>query len=158
MTSTPPHSRPDPFTLAYIEALLFCTSIEADGVAYMVREGAAPSDYAADSNFRDAGFTWEDLDPASLGQVIDDCANFQAKYVRFFGEGPDRGSGQYSTSEQAGHDFYLTRHGHGAGFWDGDWPEPAATALTEASKSYGETWAILYCDDKGENGKIQGTP
>jgi hypothetical protein len=26
-------------------------------------------------------------------------------------------------ASQAGHDFWLTRNGHGAGFWDGDWPE-----------------------------------
>jgi len=41
--------------------------------------------------------------------------------------------------EQAGHDFWLTRNGHGAGFWDGDWPEPASSRLTAASKAYGES-------------------
>lgn len=39
--------------------------------------------------------------------------------------------------QQAGHDFWLTRNGHGAGFWDGDWPEPYAEMLTKASESYG---------------------
>jgi hypothetical protein len=28
-----------------------------------------------------------------------------------------------SNLERFGHDFWLTRQGHGAGFWDGDWPE-----------------------------------
>lgn len=37
---------------------------------------------------------------------------------------------------QAGHDFWLTRNGHGCGFWDGDWPEPAATRLTNAAHIY----------------------
>lgn len=52
-----------------------------------------------------------------------------------------------------GHDFWLTREGHGAGFWDGDWPEPQATRLTQAAHAYGE--ANLYV---GDDGKIyQGT-
>jgi hypothetical protein len=38
----------------------------------------------------------------------------------------------------AGHDFWLTRNGHGAGFWDGDWPEPLATVLTDAAHAFGE--------------------
>lgn len=37
---------------------------------------------------------------------------------------------------QAGHDFWLTRNGHGAGFWDGDWPQHGET-LTQASTVYG---------------------
>jgi len=44
-----------------------------------------------------------------------------------------RGSSEYPIEAQAGHDFWLTRNGHGAGFWDGDWPE-TGDALTEASK------------------------
>lgn len=48
---------------------------------------------------------------------------------------------------QAGHDFWLTRNGHGAGFWDGDWPEPAATRLTKAAHSCGEY--TLYVGDDG---------
>lgn len=30
---------------------------------------------------------------------------------------------QTSNLQQAGHDFWLTRNQHGAGFWDGDWPD-----------------------------------
>jgi hypothetical protein len=50
-------------------------------------------------------------------------------------------------AEQAGYDFWLTRNGHGAGFWDGDWPEPAATYLTKESKKFGT--ANLYLGDDG---------
>lgn len=28
-----------------------------------------------------------------------------------------------SPAAMAGHDFWLTSAGHGAGFWDGDWPK-----------------------------------
>jgi hypothetical protein len=51
-------------------------------------------------------------------------------------------------SAQAGHDFWLTRNGHGAGFWDGDYPEPQATRLTNASKRFREV--DLYVGDDGK--------
>lgn len=44
--------------------------------------------------------------------------------------------------EQIGHDFTLTRNGHGAGFWDrglGD----IGKRLTEACKPFGETHAFV---------------
>ena len=44
----------------------------------------------------------------------------------------------------AGLDFWLTRNGHGAGFWDGDWSEHG-DALTEASKTFKE--CDLYVGD-----------
>lgn len=50
----------------------------------------------------------------------------------------------------AGHDFWLTRVGHGAGFWDGDWPIHG-DALTEICKKFGEV--DLYV---GDDGKIYG--
>jgi hypothetical protein len=50
-------------------------------------------------------------------------------------------------TKQAGHDFWLTRNHHGAGFWDGDWPEPQATMLTERSHAYGSV--DLYVGDDG---------
>ena len=48
---------------------------------------------------------------------------------------------------QAGHDFWLTRNGHGAGFWDGDWPEPAATELDKLAKGF--RTCDLYVGDDG---------
>ena len=36
----------------------------------------------------------------------------------------------------AGHDFWLTRNGHGCGFWDGDWPEEIGDRLTEAAEQF----------------------
>lgn len=53
--------------------------------------------------------------------------------------------------EKAGHDFWLTRNGHGAGFWDGDWDRwpVLARRLDQASKDVGN------CDVyKGDDGKI----
>ncbi|WP_027684313.1 hypothetical protein [Rhizobium leguminosarum] len=49
---------------------------------------------------------------------------------------------------KAGHDFWLTRCGHGAGFWDGDWPEPDASILDSAAKAFGNV--DLYVGDDGQ--------
>lgn len=59
----------------------------------------------------DSGYFKEDIDPDSLMLMTIDCYNF---YVKNFQDDcpPD-----YSLS-QAGHDFWLTRNGHGAGYWD----------------------------------------
>lgn len=46
---------------------------------------------------------------------------------------------------QVGHDFWLTRNGHGTGFWDRGLGE-VGKVLTEASKPYGEASPFL-CDD-----------
>jgi len=53
-----------------------------------------------------------------------------------------------SDLSQAGHDFWLTRNHHGAGFWDGDWGDELGKKLTDASHAYGEV--NLYVGDDGE--------
>ncbi len=49
--------------------------------------------------------------------------------------------------ESAGHDFWLTRNGHGAGFWDRGLGQ-LGRALTDASKPYGP--CDLYVGDDGK--------
>lgn len=58
------------------------------------------------------------------------------------------GDDDYISDEILGHDFWLTRCGHGAGFWDGDWGSLGGR-LTEISKVYGNI--DLY---PGDDGKI----
>jgi hypothetical protein len=48
---------------------------------------------------------------------------------------------------QAGHDFWLTRNGHGAGFWDRGLGK-VGDRLSEAAKVYGESNLWLTSDDK----------
>lgn len=47
---------------------------------------------------------------------------------------------------KAGIDFHFTRNRHGAGFWDGDWPEHGGE-LTKRSHLYGTS--ELYSDENG---------
>lgn len=50
---------------------------------------------------------------------------------------------RHLTPAQAGHDFLLTRSGHGAGFWDRGYGE-LGTRLSDASRVYGDTSAWCY--------------
>lgn len=75
-----------------------------------------------------------------------DCAAFYAAHNdKFQYDSITRPSEDVDAS--AGHDFWLTRCGHGAGFWDGDWIEPIATHLTDAAHACGEI--DLYIGDDG---------
>lgn len=49
--------------------------------------------------------------------------------------------------EQAGHDFWLTRNHHGAGFWDRGLPADVSERLTKHSYEYG--FCDLYVADGG---------
>jgi hypothetical protein len=57
----------------------------------------------------------------------------------------------YPSVEIAGHDFWLTRQGHGAGFGDGDWPEEIDDRLHEAASKFGEVNVYV-----GDDGKVYG--
>jgi hypothetical protein len=77
------------------------------------------------------------LAPETKTKMENDCASFWAEHAPLIESNPKR----------AGHDFWLTRCGHGAGFWDGDWPEHG-DALTIASHRFGNV--DLYVGDDGK--------
>jgi hypothetical protein len=82
----------------------------------------------------DAHYTASDIAPETLERMVKDCERFQREAViaPYF--------------KEAGHDFWLTRNGHGSGFWDGDWPD-SGEELTAISKTFGEY--DLYVGDDG---------
>ncbi len=45
---------------------------------------------------------------------------------------------------RAGRDFWLTRNGHGAGFWDGDWPEDVGQRMTDSAHAFGQINLYVY--------------
>ncbi len=46
------------------------------------------------------------------------------------------------------HDFWLTRNGHGAGFWDGDYEKKLGEKLTDLAHSFGEITIYNGDDNK----------
>lgn len=87
----------------------------------------------------DARYSVDDLASETLDTIKADCAKFQREQAALIG----------SELSRAGHDFWLTRNGHGAGFWDGDWPEQVGETLTEASHAFGQV--TIY---RGDDGKL----
>lgn len=55
------------------------------------------------------------------------------------------------SDSQLGHDFWLTRNGHGAGFWDGDYPREIGQALTKIAHSFGSCDLYLTVTDEEGN-------
>lgn len=73
-----------------------------------------------------------DLTKSTLATMKRDCESFQSANAELLAS-----EGTPSLSH-GGHDFWLTRNRHGAGFWDGDWPKEIGKKLTEASHAFGE--------------------
>jgi len=114
----------DYFTQSYIEAALWATTDESN------EQGGEPLD---------ANYGVGDLAPEALDKIIADCARFQEENAADL---------YLDSSEQGGHDFFLTRNHHGAGFWDGDWPDDVGQRLTVAAHAYEEDY--LYVGDDGK--------
>lgn len=97
-------------------------------------------------------FDVSDIDEASMRKLQDDAVSFYRRNVLLIHahNAPLANDMEGTTVERqaamAGHDFWLTRNGHGAGFWDGDWPN--GDTLTDKAKTYGE--ANLYVGDDGK--------
>ena len=109
---------------SYIETALWISNDESD------ESGGEPMDrnydpgYIAPDTLETMRREWRAFREAA-GELIDECGE-----------------------ERAQHDFWLTRNGHGAGFWDGDWSEVAGTILDNAAKAYPEI--DLYVGDDGK--------
>lgn len=100
----------------------------------------------------DSNYDESDIAPETLARMESDCAAFYAaNESHILCDGGPIGREGSSQAAMAGHDFWLNRNGHGAGFWDGDWPEPHATALDNAARSFFEF--DLYV---GDDGKVHG--
>jgi hypothetical protein len=93
----------DYFTRGYIKAMFFTDASDPD-----------------DGDLQDA--TFAELAPSALADIIADCAAFQAVNRAALDEAMRSPSYDHTDDgyglQAAGHDFWLTRNRHGAGFWD----------------------------------------
>ena len=79
-----------------------------------------------------------ELDAISRKKMVEDCQKFIA-YMQEYNLHEDSCLTRHDVWEQAGHDFWLTRNGHGAGFWEtSDWEESAGELLTSFSHCFPE--------------------
>lgn len=112
----------DAFLSAYIECAIWSSIDDRDGEQEPLDENHGTSDLA----------------PETFSRIQADCRKFIGAHWQDI----------QNDLPQAGHDFWLTRNGHGAGFWDGDWPDDIGERLTKASKEFGECY--LYVGDDGK--------
>jgi hypothetical protein len=117
----------DQFVAEYIRAMLWA-DLEGPG----------------DSGGGDPTMTPGRLAPEATARCRADCAKFLADHaaeVELALEHQDAG--------RIAHDLWLTRQGHGSGFWDGDYPDDLGERLTRAAKAMGEAYPEV-----GDDGRV----
>lgn len=105
------------FTAGYVEALLWSSVVLVDG------------DHVNADNF--------EMSTAGADACRADCLAFCTAHAALIEKATSIGD-DYD-AEHAGHDFALTRNGHGSGFWDrNNLPQDICDALTLAAQACGE--------------------
>jgi hypothetical protein len=122
----------DAFTRAYIEAALWSSSDSPDD--------------ESESEPLDKNYGPGDIDPETMRAMEHDCADFQHRFGSLIEDDESQAINKWGRWELAGHDFWLSRNGHGAGFGDGNFPRHD-DELHDAAKSYGDF--ELYVGDDG---------
>lgn len=82
------------------------------------------------------GLSLDDMAPEALDEIHADCEAFLADNLTDM----DWYLTNIGDHHSAGHDFYLTRNGHGAGFWDRIYTADAIGPLgrlSDAARVYG---------------------
>ena len=117
----------DTFARAYVECAIWATTIEDE-----------------DENITemDEGYSIEDVTAATLDTMAKTCADFQAAHADDLAAADEQGR----DAGACGHDLWLTRNGHGAGFW-GRELGAVGDRLSDAAKALGE--AHLFPNDNG---------
>lgn len=105
---------------------------------------SAGLDETGDTSLDDAGFTFDDIAPSALADAAEDCAQFRETNASDLARYEEL---SLRDEASAGHDFWLSRNGHGAGFFDrGD--DPVFDRLQDAARSWGES--NVYVGDDGK--------
>jgi len=118
----------DTFTRAYVTCAL-----------WLLDEDPGPGEWSEHGRY-----TIANIHGDTLRQMVADCQRFQEDNPGNLEEAYDYGL----TEVQAGHDFWLSRSGHGAGFVDHgdsacfDWLQKAARAFEEFDLYFGNTGRI----------------
>jgi len=125
----------DTFAQAYVEAMLWSSSTMEDDAEMFGEEFAENLDDLV-------GFI--DMSPEAVAQVKEDCDQFQEENAELL----DQVSEEFGVGDdQHGHDFWLTRAGHGAGFWDRGYGD-LGERLSDAARKFGHIDPYIGDDKK----------
>lgn len=131
MTATEP-SLTDPMTLP---------EMVRDYLACALWSGLDQSDPETGGEPLDKNYGIIDFAPEAIAKAKADCRAFIRKAAPLIRSLLDRG-----LLKSVGHDLWLTRNGHGAGFWDRGYPDDVGEALSEIAHGMGEETPVV-CDD-----------
>lgn len=92
----------------------------------------------------DATYDTTDFDPETRSDLYAECEQFIKQNESLLSQAGD--------DSQNGHDFWLTRNGHGAGFLDRDYDDDVAKKLSEACDKFGS--CVLYVGDDNKIYKL----
>jgi hypothetical protein len=157
------------FIDGYIECALWADCMPAEPtdeeLAEFAWEHGATDDYIADADTdklsADYGDRWRDTAESGGRESLElrdgvresmsvDCLAFceanASDLAMFCSEHGYTSRAGYNASECAGHDFWLTRNGHGAGYWDRGLGA-LGERLSDAARAYGEANAPWDCGD-----------
>lgn len=124
----------DEFFSAYVTAALWSTSDNSD------ESGGDPLD---------KNYSIDDLAPECRAKLREACGTFHAANVELLSRARYANRRECTDAEMAGHDFWLTSNGHGAGFQDGDvQPREVGKALADAARK--ARGFDLYVGDDGK--------
>jgi hypothetical protein len=86
----------------------------------------------------DANYDIEDLAPEALASIVEDCNKFVEANSHRFKNAPDEScsDGIWTGEESAGYDFWMTRVGHGVGFWEPERQRKYGTKNAQAMDEY----------------------
>lgn len=94
-----------------------------------------------EDEYLDASYSIDDFDHNTLEAINNELLDFINKYYHLVSK-----NDKDKRVDLFAHNFWLTRNGHGAGFWDGDYEN--GDALTEACADYGEIYLYIGDDNK----------
>lgn len=77
----------------------------------------------------DRNYDLSDFSPEAVIQALTDCLDFQKRNAIIL---------ENLDVEQCGHNFWMTRKGHGSGFWDEEGLGKLGDDLTKACEKYGD--------------------
>lgn len=118
------HRDVDSFTKAYIECALWASTLD-------------------DGQPMDSRYNWTHLADETLAKMIADCGKFQKENAR------DLVNSQSDNAREAGHCFFLSRNGHGSGFFDLEhFANDTRERLDKAARRFGE--CNLHVGDDGK--------
>jgi hypothetical protein len=93
----------------------------------------------------DENYGPEDISDELMASMREDCQDFyDANWSQLVAYAIEMSRpGEWTGGNMAGHDFWLTRNGHGAGFWDRGLGE-LGRRLTDAAHVYGSVYLYAH--------------